>query len=53
MSIGLKIFLMAIKIPNDFKIKQHFLFQGLQKYSQIGTFGASVKVQSGNPVQQR
>jgi hypothetical protein len=29
---------MAINIPNDHKIYQHFPFQGPPKYTQIGTF---------------
>jgi hypothetical protein len=43
-TIGRKI---AIKIPNDYKLYQHFSFQSLPKYSQTGIFIANIP--SGNP----
>jgi hypothetical protein len=33
---------MTIKIPNGYKIYEHFPFQGLPKYPQIGVFGMQI-----------
>jgi hypothetical protein len=48
---GHEIHQIALKMPNGFKMHQHFPFHGLQKYAKILTFRTYANTPSGNPGQ--